>query len=272
MIDKAAADMENGAHVAGEHISGINDNMYISHYHTYYELYYLEAGERYHLIGDGLHHVTARQFLIFEPFILHRSYGDADIPFSRILLYFRKEMIDSARILQDLAGITGVYRFGAAETSRIYQMMQSILKEQEKPGSYQEEYLRNMIQLLLIILLKNKNAKSTEKEKSWVTDVIRYINQNYSRKITLEELTSRFYISKEHLCRKFKEHTNMTIVHYVNSVRVMNAQKLLHESKKSISEISMEAGFENITHFERVFKAMNGKTPSAYRKEGNVTI
>ena len=52
MLDQAGIYMAQGESIAGERIAGVNDNMMYSHYHNYYELYYLEEGARYHLIGE----------------------------------------------------------------------------------------------------------------------------------------------------------------------------------------------------------------------------
>ena len=52
MIDQAGIMMAQGRSIAGERIQGVNDNMSKSHYHDYFELYYLEEGERFHIIQD----------------------------------------------------------------------------------------------------------------------------------------------------------------------------------------------------------------------------
>ena len=54
MIDQAGIMMAQGRSIAGERIQGVNDNMSKSHYHDYFELYYLEEGERFHIIQDRL--------------------------------------------------------------------------------------------------------------------------------------------------------------------------------------------------------------------------
>ena len=89
---------------------------------------------------------------------------------------------------------------------------------------------------------------------------------HYHEDILLEEIAKTFFISPYHLCREFKRYTNSTVVQYVNITRIMNAQRKFMETDKNITEISKETGFSNITHFNRVFKAVTGMTPSGYRK------
>lgn len=84
--------------------------------------------------------------------------------------------------------------------------------------------------------------------------------------ITLPILANHFHISRSHLSRTFKKVTGLTIVEYLNSVRISQAQKLLRNTKKSISQISSDTGFNNISHFDRTFKKITGYSPSDFRK------
>lgn len=67
MIDQAGIMMAQGALIASERIIGVNDNMAQSHYHEYFELYYLETGERFHMVQDRCYKMTAGEFIIFPP-------------------------------------------------------------------------------------------------------------------------------------------------------------------------------------------------------------
>lgn len=67
LIDQAGIMMAQGRSIAGERIQGVNDNMSKSHYHDYFELYYLEEGERFHIIQDRLYCIHPGEFLIFSP-------------------------------------------------------------------------------------------------------------------------------------------------------------------------------------------------------------
>ena len=75
MIDQAGIMMAQGAAIASERIAGVNDNMTQPHYHNYYEIYYLEEGERYQRIQDELYMLKAGELMLFSPYIMHYSYG-----------------------------------------------------------------------------------------------------------------------------------------------------------------------------------------------------
>ena len=270
MIDNASYLLEQGCNIASERCEGINDNMYDSHYHEFYELYYLESGERYHLIEDRVYHITPGQFIFFKPYILHRSYGEKNVPFSRLLIYFRKNTLLSNELNAALQSLTGAYQLSPQDNSIFYQLMNHILDEQANQQPFHEEYLYSTLNTLLINFFRNNHERIKQMQKNRVTDVITYINAHYAEKLTLEHLSHTFFISPYYLCRKFKTYTNATIVQYINAVRIIQAQKMLFSSQKNITEISNDVGFDSLTHFERVFKRITGSTPRAIRKRQSI--
>ncbi len=100
-----------------------------------------------------------------------------------------------------------------------------------------------------------------------IKDVLDYINQNYQKDITLEELSKEVNISKFYICRIFKESLRMTPVEYINKVRVERAMELLRNTDMSISEIALECGFNNISYFIKIFKKYMQVTPLKFRKQ-----
>ena len=79
-------------------------------------------------------------------------------------------------------------------------------------------------------------------------------------------MAKRFFVSDAHLSRMFRKNTGFTFTQYVNYQRVIYAQTLLSKKEDSIGEVAMRSGFENLTHFGRVFKQLTGCAPREYRK------
>jgi AraC-like DNA-binding protein len=94
-----------------------------------------------------------------------------------------------------------------------------------------------------------------------------YIQENYAKKITLDEVAQLLNMSKVSFNRFMKKTTNHTFIQYLNDVRIDNASRLLAEMDYSISEIAYMCGFNNIANFNRIFKKTKKLTPSAYRKK-----
>lgn len=268
MLDQAGIMMAQGSKIACERISGVNDNMAQSHYHNYYEIYYLEEGERYQRIQDDLYILKPGQMMLFSPYIMHFSYGAKDVPFKRIVLYFHPDEVESQELRELLDGGNGLYQPGKIERSMIHRMLDLLLHEQEHEKEFQRECQRNLLNLLLYNLVRQPRAASetVREEKNRMGQVVHYIHDHYFDDVTIDGLAQRFYISPYYLCREFKEYTNSTIIQYLNVTRIMNAQRKFMETDKNITEISKETGFSNLTHFNRVFKSVTGMTPSGYRK------
>ena len=237
------------------------------HLHDDYEIYYLEAGERFHMVEDQLYKMEAGEFMIFPPYVMHHSYGEENIPFKRLLLYFKPEEILWPSVRDALKEESGIYRTDIKKRQEIHRVMEDILKEQKDPGAFHEEYDRGMLNVLLLLIAREKRPEKAPGKSSRIGEVIRYIHSHYQEDISLEMLAQMFYVSPYYLCREFKKSTNSTIVRYINVTRIMNAQRKFMETSKNITDISRETGFSNLTHFNRVFKSVTGMSPSQYRRQ-----
>ena len=99
-----------------------------------------------------------------------------------------------------------------------------------------------------------------------ISSAIEYVEQNYQRRITVEELAAHSNMSAPRFFPRFREETGMTPVEYMNAYRTNRAILLLiSDQDLTIEEIAERTGFESSAYFRRVFKAQTGKTPREYR-------
>ena len=111
-------------------------------------------------------------------------------------------------------------------------------------------------------------AFETEPQDSAKIDIIfKYINKNFQSHITLDEIADKVSMTVPAFCRYFKKATGKTFTKLVNEYRVVHATKLLQENQSSITDICFECGFNNFSHFNRLFKEFTGKSASKYRSE-----
>ncbi len=92
-----------------------------------------------------------------------------------------------------------------------------------------------------------------------------YIELHYAEAISLELLAAEVRQSTYHLSRLFKRYTGRSIVEYLNSVRVDQAKRLLHTGRLAVKEVSLQVGFTDPTYFARVFRKLEGVSPSVFR-------
>jgi len=92
-----------------------------------------------------------------------------------------------------------------------------------------------------------------------------YIEAHSAEKFSLNALSGALYVNGSYLLRTFKESTGCTLLWYHNHIRCEKAKALLGQSELSISQVGEQAGFTSSSHFSRVFKKMEGQSPSEYR-------
>lgn len=264
MIDNAAIYMQNGKSIATERICSVNDNVMQSHFHNYYELYYLEQGERKVVIGNTSYQLKAHDYIVFPPFTMHHSYSDEGVRFSRLVLYFQPELI-STEIKEFFANDLTPHSIDDEDTHKLfYGQLCQLICEQDKPQLMSLEVMNALLQIILITIVRNQSNTHRALSEPKMASVISFVHQNYFKDLCLDDLSERFFISKSYLCREFKRFTSCSFVEYLNKIRVLHAQRLFIESNKSITEIAIEVGFGSLTHFERVFSKNNGITPKKF--------
>ena len=109
--------------------------------------------------------------------------------------------------------------------------------------------------------------ESTHQDTNKIEKIYKHINENFQQHISLEEIASEVSMTVPAFCRYIKKSTRKTFTKIVNEYRVVHATKLLAETNKSITDISFECGFNNFSHFNKVFKEFTGKSASSYRSE-----
>ena len=97
--------------------------------------------------------------------------------------------------------------------------------------------------------------------------IYNYVQKNFQHPITLEEIAELANMTVPSFCRFFKRKAGKNFTRFVNEYRLVHASKLLSEETTSITEICLESGFNNFSHFNKAFKLFTGKSPSAYRNE-----
>ena len=136
-----------------------------------------------------------------------------------------------------------------------------------------QDYIRDMrinekLNALLTLLMESSwqgEARSDLSKKMDIGNIRAYLDQHYIEKITLEVLSETFFVDKFYLARLFKEQYGLTVISYLQQVRVTNAKKLLRFTNMSIEEIGLQCGFSELSYFSRVFKKLEGVSPSEFR-------
>lgn len=100
-----------------------------------------------------------------------------------------------------------------------------------------------------------------------IQEIHDYLREHCTEKVSLDELSSMFFINKYYLTRLFRQQYGLTISDYILEQRITVAKQKLRFTRDSIEEISQECGFYDLAYFSRKFKKAEGITPSAFRKQ-----
>lgn len=123
---------------------------------------------------------------------------------------------------------------------------------------------------ILVLLMEeswnpsNKNYSSQRKQN--MQNIKDYLDEHYYEKITLDQLSEKFFINKFYLARIFKDQFGITIANYILKRRITHAKQLLRFTNLSIDKICLRCGINDANYFSRVFKKIEGISPGEFRK------
>ena len=100
-----------------------------------------------------------------------------------------------------------------------------------------------------------------------VKNALTYIEENYTKKLTLCEVAEKTYVSQWHLSKLLNRYTGQSFSDILNHVRIEHAKELLKDPSLRIGDISEQVGFLDLAHFSRVFKKQEGVSANEYRNQ-----
>lgn len=261
----------------------------VYHSHDFVEICYVCTGKGYHLVDGRQYKVYKGDLFIINYDISHTFYKES--PNDTLITYniiFKPGFLDYALInSNEFNSLTMSYLFRNLYTDDfIKEDLRLNLDEQEDLGSliidmYREYTLLRtgymgiirayMIELILKIMRcfsnRTPNTKCFNENAGIINSALEYLNENYSKSLSLNDLAIKCFLSKNYFCRLFKETTGMTMSEYVQSLRVNEACKLLKTTDKRLTDIALEIGFNDYKLFCSNFKRLKGMRPGEYKKQ-----
>jgi len=214
------------------------------------------SGQLHQLEGNGPD--TLHDVIIFNPQILEFSYADQ----------FQEEVVEPF-VNHDYT-LPHILRPGEPGYEAVYSVYNNISKDSDN------WYFEAKLGLLTIMneLKRNKRFIKTsrmhnEAEKLRIDrykTLISYMEEHFAEKITLEDLGEEINCNAQYLCRFFKEISGVSPMRYLIQYRITQAQDMLINTTKSVLEISLDCGFDNVSYFIRQFKLYTDMTPGKYRQ------
>ncbi|SDG99076.1 AraC family transcriptional regulator [Winogradskyella thalassocola] len=250
------------------------------HFHPEFELNFIHNGKGVkRIIGDSMEEIGDIELVLVGPNLHHgwvthncksKSIHEITIQFDENL--FTQDLL-RRRIMKPIRdmfnrSIHGIL-FSRKTASELYSRIAQVSRLDGMDYfleliSILHDLANSRNQRLLSTYTVNRESfENSDKIKA----VYEYVQENFSNKITLSEVSEIVNMSNVSFNRFMKKRTGKTFVDYVNDVRIGYAAMWLLEKDNSISEIAFNCGFNNIANFNRVFKKLKKCTPSQYKNE-----
>ena len=252
------------------------DNSYRpAHFHRDVEIIYVRSGELC-VVVDGKETVLrSRESILINNGVVHYvtpcSVG-AEAIFIQLEVQRHLDYIlsENDRLLCSFIGSRYLKRFIIDSQGYIEEFVNTVYREDNEKLPAYEIYIKAEITKLAAYMSREKLLpyffRPDESKLGKLIPLLRHIERNYSLQITLDEACECAGVSKFYFCRQFKQLTGATFTEYLNYVRLLNVERELENSDRSISDIAWDCGFTSIQYFNKVFRKNKGYTPSEYRK------
>ena len=248
-------------------ISTGNRNLsFIAHYHKEIEIVYVESGSITVFSGSGEREVTEGNFCILMPYEIHgfKTITPNKLCLAKINPETYMEKSDYEKIHLSSPIITPEMEIYSELKHSFEAMLDEYIKKE--PGY---EYAIKMHQSSILLSIYRKMHLCNEdasKDISLLNEINSYLEENYDKKIELEELSKACHFSKYYFAHKIKDVTGMSFVNYVTAFRLEKAIMRLKETDISITDIALKCGFGSLRSFNRCFLSAYKTTPLKYRK------
>ena len=242
------------------------------HYHTFHKIIILLAGKAGYAIEGERYDLSPGDFVLVGRGSIHRPEVAEDDFYERMILYIDPAYLTSLSTGDcDLEGcfrqaqtaFRYVYRDEGG--SRVRQLFETLART-VREGGYGAALLARA-QFLELMVEVNRVCRGGHQVQaaagdSKVVALLQYLNLHLTEELSIDQLAERFYISKYHMMRRFRQETGYSIHGYLTEKRLLLAQRLLAQGV-SPSEAGEQAGYQDYSTFSRAYKKHFGRGPSA---------
>jgi len=262
-----------------------------THTHEFIQIYYIINGMLRHNVGNETGCLGKGDIFIIPPNVYHclEKMDGKGVDF--ISICFMPQFIDFSpdgtsfinkfvnfllveHVIKDELKIKPKIVFTSELQIQVENLVMDMLKEYAQKREGYLFYIKGQLLRFLVLIAREyiktpyyaNNSDKFQAYSEAIVKSIRYVEENFSENLKIDDVARTFLLSRTYFCELFKKYTGKTFNEYMNDLRIAYAKKMLACSQCSITEIAYSSGFNDVTNFCRNFKKQMGLSPSEYRK------
>ncbi len=253
-------------------------NYFFWHYHPEYELVYVEATNGIRHVGQHISSYLESDLVLIGSNVPHLNFDyGIETEYNQTVVQLKENFLgDAFKETEEFTDIYDLFQrahLGLSFYGETKRIVAEKLKTMQTGGHFQQ--LLNLLEIFQILATSNEITQLNDQDTSiklFMDDKIRmgtvykYIHANYNNKPDVNAVAANVHLSTAAFCRYFKKQTRMTFTDFVNQYRITQAKTMLLKDL-NVSEACYEAGFESLSHFNKLFKNITGENPSAFKKK-----
>ncbi len=259
------------------------NNLFYWHFHPELELVYIEGANAKRHVGDHISDYTGSDLVLIGSNIPHLNFDHGVTTTYRkevlhFKTYFKENIIGGLPELKQIERLLELSAYGIAFMGATKRKAGELMKTLHLLDPF--EFFMVTMRILKLLatstefeLLHKKPYRNrySSKEQKRIRTIYAYIDENYQKKIHLDEVAAICNLTKPAFCRYFKKSTGTTFISFLNQYRISQAKRLLLTGK-NVSETCYESGFESLSYFNRSFKKITGENPSSFKTKNEALV
>ena len=244
------------------------------HDHDFYEVYFLLNGDVSYWVEGQVYNLEPGDMLLINPLVLHRPIVlENSKVYERIVLWINKSYLDEM-LVDDLSGCFKKVletKNCLVKTSKEFELfnltsnLSNLIREYYGNDFGSELYAQSvftqfMIELNRVVSKSKIDEMKTQRQSQLVSKVLKYIDKNYDKELSLDMLSNNFYVSKYYLSHEFSKEVGTGVYRYIMLKRLTAAKQMLNQGLQA-TDVCYKCGFKDYTNFYRAFKSEYGVSP-----------
>lgn len=252
------------------------------HTHNFYEIIFIEQGTGMHLLNGLRFAYTAGDIFLLTPEDAHAFEIQSTTIFSFIKftehVFFdliensnSKEAVSSIKnAILNTNNLAGSLVTSSTDKAHLFHLLKVIQHEFRNDEPYQYTIVLTIFKAIMLYLARHRNGSETmpTRGNDRLQALLSYIRLHAldAEKMKINDLAVTFHLSEYYISAYIKKHTGLSLQQYVIQIKLKQAEQLLQQNNFTVGEIASRLGFNDASHFNKLFKKYKGVAPTVFRK------